>query len=88
MTVLAVLFGTVVFLAVLPLIAEAFRVPVTRRLQVRAAGHMADLTLGATHYKWTGKADAPIAVCIHGLSTPSYIFAATEHSLNAIATRE
>lgn len=87
MSALIVILGLLVLLAACPLIAEAFRAPITQRLQTRASGAIAHLTRGATHYRWAGKAGAPIVVCIHGLSTPSYVFAATERSLVSLGYR-
>lgn len=71
-------------LIVLPLIAEALRAPVKTEA---APGKIADLSTGPTHYRWSGPGDGPVAVCIHGLSTPSYIFAATERSLTGLGYR-
>ena len=62
-------------LAALPLLAEALRTPVTREFQKRAPGQIAELSQGRTHYRWHGPENAPVAVCVHGLSTPSYVFA-------------
>lgn len=45
------------------------------------------LPQGATHYRWSGADGDPVALCIHGLSTPSYVFAATERSLVAMGFR-
>ena len=68
----------------LPFLSEAIRRPVQCDL---APGDFADLPQGATHFRWTGPAEAPVAVCIHGLSTPSYVFAATERSLAELGYR-
>jgi pimeloyl-ACP methyl ester carboxylesterase len=68
----------------LPFLAEAMRRPVRPG---EGPGLIADLPAGATHYRWSGPEDAPVAICIHGLSTPSYIFAATERSLNGLGYR-
>ena len=70
-------------LVLAPFAAEAVRRPIHKRALKNAPGAVARLVSGNTHYKWTGPENAPIAVCIHGLSTPSYIFAATEQSLIA-----
>ena len=79
-----VILTLVLLVAAAPFAAEAFRTPVTRKLQSRAPGTMAMLSQGATHYRRTGKAKAPVVVCIHGLSTPSYVLAATERSLTGL----
>ena len=35
-----------------------------------APGRIARLSQGATHYTWTGPENGPVAVCVHGLTTP------------------
>lgn len=76
-----------VFVFALPFLAEALRRPITAAHQAAAPGEIADLPNGATHYKWSGPEGAPIVVCVHGLSTPSFVFAATERSLVALGFR-
>ncbi len=79
--------GLVLAVAAAPAIAEAMRMPVTARRRSEAPGEIAELPGGATHYRWTGSDGDPVAVCIHGLSTPSYVFAATERSLARLGYR-
>ena len=79
-TIALILLG----IAALPFLAEALRRPVRR---AHAPGEFAELPQGATHYRWSGPENGPVAVCIHGLSTPSYIFAATERSLATLGYR-
>ena len=43
-------------------------------LQARAPGSFADLPQGRTHYQWSGPEDAPVVVCVHGLTTPSFVW--------------
>lgn len=43
-------------------------------LRGQATGAFADLPGGMTHYQWFGPDDAPVAVCIHGLTTPSFVW--------------
>lgn len=70
-----------------PFVAEALRRPIHKHAEKSAPGKIAPLVTGDTHYKWSGPENAPVAVCIHGLSTPSYIFAATEQSLVGLGYR-
>lgn len=86
MTVIAALLVAAA-VALLPLLAEARRRPMTPALQGEAPGRLADLPQGTTHYRWHGPQDGPVAICIHGLSTPSYVFAATERSLATLGYR-
>lgn len=76
-----VALGVAALVLTLPYVAELLRTPMTKARQNRAPGRMADLSQGATHYNWSGPEDGPVAICIHGLSTPSYVFAATERHL-------
>lgn len=78
------LVAVLLCIAALPYLAEALRRPVDR---AAAPGGFAALPPGATHYRWSGPKDGPVAVCIHGMSTPSYIFAATERSLVGLGYR-
>ena len=71
-------------LVALPALAETLRRPPRR---AAAPGRFAGLPHGQTHYRWSGPDDGPVAVCIHGLSTPSYVFAATERSLAGLGYR-
>ena len=81
-----IILALLVLLA-LPFLAEAMRAPITPALQDRAPGQLAGLSQGTTHYTWTGPEDGPVIVCVHGLSTPSYVFAATARSLSALGYR-
>ncbi len=74
-------------LALLPIVAEAVRRPMSAARQANAPGEIAHLPQGATHFRWSGQAGRPVAICVHGLSTPSFVFAATERSLVALGYR-
>lgn len=75
------LIALVLGIVALPFLAEALRRPMTRRRQASAPGEIAPLEYGPTHYKLSGPENGQLVICIHGLSTPSYVFAATERSL-------
>ncbi len=47
----------------------------------------ANLSAGRTAYEWFGPQGGPVAVCIHGLTTPSYIFAGTARSMASLGYR-
>ena len=83
----AIGFAIVALIVALPFFVEMFRVPMTRARQDRAPGRMADLPGGATHYKWSGPEGGLVVICIHGLATPSYVFAATERHLAGLGYR-
>ena len=75
--VLAVLLLMVLLLLVVlavPFILEMLRHERGAGLRAKAPGQFADLSQGTTHFSWHGAADKPIAVCVHGLTTPSFVF--------------
>ena len=59
----------------LPYALEWRRKPV-ERLRDNAPGQFATLPQGVTHFQWSGAPDAPIVVCVHGLTTPSIVWGA------------
>ncbi|WP_372886288.1 alpha/beta fold hydrolase [Shimia sp.] len=61
-------------LALWPLLGEARRRPVSRRASQDPAGRHADLSGGCVYYRWHGPEAGPVAVCVHGLTTPSYVW--------------
>ncbi|MFD1344506.1 alpha/beta fold hydrolase [Litorisediminicola beolgyonensis] len=67
---LAVLAG----LALWPVIREARRTPVDDVVRASAPGEFADLSLGRVHYRWLGRPRGPVAICVHGLTTPSFVW--------------
>ncbi|MEM6371173.1 MAG: alpha/beta hydrolase [Pseudomonadota bacterium] len=60
--------------AAIPLTIEAMRNPVTEKQRREAPGKFALLSQGTTHYAWLGPERGPVAVCIHGLTTSSYVW--------------
>lgn len=70
MWLLVVLLG----LLAVPLTIEFMRTPMTGQRQAEAPGKLATLSQGVTHYAWIGPADGPVAVCVHGLTTPSFVW--------------
>lgn len=59
-----------------PLVIERQRRPISRTIRAYAPGRFAKLTHGMTHYQWAGPKSGRQIVCIHGLTTPSYIWTA------------
>ncbi len=59
-------------LAAAPFVAEALR-PRAHQRRDQALGRFADLDQGWTHFQWHGEGDR-VAVCIHGLTTPSFVW--------------
>lgn len=61
-------------LGLLPLFRERLRHPMGSGARNAAPGNFAPLSRGVTHYQWHGPARGPIAVCVHGLTTPSFVW--------------
>lgn len=59
-----------------PMIARAKRLPMDDKARADAPGQFADLSFGKTHYQWHGSNTGDIVVLVHGLSAPSFVFAA------------
>lgn len=72
----------------LPLaIARHRRQPMNKAARAEAPGKFAKLPSGRTYYEWHGPLKGPIAVCIHGLTTPSYVWRAVESGLKMMGYR-
>ena len=57
-----------------PLVIEITRKPLTDSARVDAPGSFANLPQGKTHYRWSGPENGPVCICIHGLTTPSFVW--------------
>lgn len=69
-----VLFLGFLLLITLPYILEGMRKPVSADELKEAPGDIVQLSKGATYYEWLGPVRGPVAVLIHGLSTPSAVW--------------
>lgn len=58
----------------IPLVIEATRKQMNDTTRSTAPGAFAELSQGVTHYQWFGPKDGPVAVCVHGLTTPSFVW--------------
>jgi len=70
-----------------PFIAERRRQPMDDAARTGALGKFASLPSGVTHYQWHGPKNGPVAVCVHGLTTPSYVWDALVAGLNHMGYR-
>jgi pimeloyl-ACP methyl ester carboxylesterase len=70
-----------------PFIAEAFRPRMNATRRKLAAGQFAKLSQGVTHYQWLGAEEGPIVVCVHGLTTPSYVYEPIGEELGKLGYR-
>ena len=66
-----------------PYIAERRRLVMDDDARADAPGAFIDLKHGRTHYRYFGPQSAPLAVCVHGLTTPSFVFEALADGLVA-----
>ena len=66
-----------------PYIAERRRLVLDDDARADAPGAFIDLKHGRTHYRYFGPQSAPLAVCVHGLTTPSFVFEALADGLVA-----
>ncbi|WP_319799768.1 alpha/beta fold hydrolase [Roseobacter weihaiensis] len=74
-----------------PLVVEATRKPMNKKARLDAPGSFVTLSQGVTHYQWhapeTGVENRPVIVCIHGLTTPSFVWGSIAKGLAALGFR-
>ncbi len=58
----------------LPLVIEHRRLPMDDMVRGSATGQFVKLSKGVTHFEWHGPASGTRLVCIHGLTTPSFVW--------------
>lgn len=81
------LVALLLVLVALPPLAEALRPAIDARRRRQAIGDFVELSGGLTYYEWRGPARGPVVVCIHGLTTPSYVWAPLAVELTALGVR-
>lgn len=69
------------------LLSERLRRPVDASAREDAPGQFAQLSQGVTHYRWDGPTRGPVAVCIHGLTSASYVWEAVVRALTMMGFR-
>lgn len=57
-----------------PLVIEFNRRKMNDAARATAPGQFVELSSGVTHFNWHGPARGTVAVCIHGLTTPSFVW--------------
>ncbi len=65
---LAVVAG--IFVAARPFLTERRRPEIGDADRLSAQGEFVALSQGITHYRWAGSARGPVAIVVHGISTP------------------
>jgi pimeloyl-ACP methyl ester carboxylesterase len=81
---LLIIAGVVV---ALPFLIESRRMPMDDAARRIAPGRFTTLSRGVTHYQWLGAARGPVAVCVHGLTTPSFVWGPVAQGLGALGFR-
>lgn len=74
-------------IGIAPFLREALRPRMSAQARRSAPGAFAALPQGLTHYRWLGAANGPIAVCVHGLTTPSPVWEAIADTLGDMGYR-
>jgi len=60
--------------AAAPFAVEHYRVRMSDGRRGSATGQFAELSQGVTHYRLIGPTEGPLIVCVHGLTTPSFVW--------------
>lgn len=71
----------------IPFLIERYRPAMTDGRRGSAPGRFAELSQGVTHYHLSGPAEGPLIVCVHGLTTPSFVWAPLVKALTASGFR-
>ena len=71
----------------IPLAREWMRKDVSDAQRTAAPGQFAKLSQGTTRYAWIGPEQGPVALCIHGLSTSSYVWGGVAKGLARMGYR-
>ena len=74
MTFLFIVIGLIAALAIVYVVLERQRKPVSKAERKAAPGQFASLSQGQTYYQWHGSVRGPVLVAIHGLGTPSIAY--------------
>ncbi|MGB8621512.1 MAG: alpha/beta fold hydrolase, partial [Paracoccaceae bacterium] len=75
------------FLGLTWVLSERLRHPMGSAARASAPGKFAELSQGVTHYRWSGPLGGPVAVCVHGLTSASYVWDPVVRALNMMGFR-
>lgn len=87
MTTLVLLLLLLIVVAAAPFLREALRPKMNDAVRQSATGDFIKLSQGVTHYEWIGPVRGPVAVCIHGLTTPSAVWRGVAQGLSWMGYR-
>jgi pimeloyl-ACP methyl ester carboxylesterase len=68
------LFLFLALAAAAPFLVEHYRPRMCDGRRGSAPGQFVELSQGVTHYHLSGPAEGPLVVCVHGLTTPSFVW--------------
>ncbi|MEP3442754.1 MAG: alpha/beta hydrolase [Sulfitobacter sp.] len=74
-------------IAIGPFLREHYRTVMSDGRRGSAPGKFAELPKGVTHYHQSGPVDGPLIVCVHGLTTPSFVWAPLAKGLAGMGFR-
>jgi pimeloyl-ACP methyl ester carboxylesterase len=81
------LIVSLAFVLAAPFLLERARLPMDPETRRTATGEFVELSQGLTYYEWFGPQDGPRIVCIHGLTTPSFVYRSFAKALAALGYR-
>ncbi|VAV98288.1 Hydrolase, alpha/beta fold family [hydrothermal vent metagenome] len=70
-----------------PFLREALRPRMDTLARRAAPGKFIELSQGVTHYQWLGADQGSVAVCVHGLTTPTFVWGPIARGLGALGYR-
>lgn len=70
-----------------PFAVEHYRAVMSDGRRGSAPGQFAELSQGVTHFHLSGPKEGPLVVCVHGLTTPSFVWAPLTKGLVALGFR-
>lgn len=84
---MSILFLILLIIGAVPFVIEMRRKPMDDKARNDADGSFVQLSQGVTHYQWIGPVRGPVAVCVHGLTTPSFIWRSIAEGLALMGFR-
>lgn len=85
--ILVLLLAAVAAVTIAPFWREARKPKMDDAERRSAPGEFVELSRGLTHYQWLGAARGPVAVCVHGLTTPSFVWGPIAEGLGRLGFR-
>ena len=70
-----------------PFVAEHYRAEMNDGRRGSAPGQFVELSQGVTHFHFSGPKEGPLIVCVHGLTTPSFVWVQLAKGLTALGFR-